>query len=658
MKSNFSSTSFSSVCLLIFLSFVGLVAGLKPFVEEVKFTFDWRHVFDEALDFGKDSCSLWSEVQSETTTLAQVLEIGRQKATPFRMPFRSNLENLDRVARTKWIYVRCSVDLSNRGSVQASHVFLGPVWGQSQFFLNGELVRNTSRKTMVSIPLDGAHSSGPISLEVASLKEETGASMRSLMPIVVVKDDQQLDEIMRLFFYFNRERPLPYLGICLALTSLFFCVWFFGVRYRDIYWMIAASLSGAAICGLDYFPIGTPPEWFERFRYFMSCMFWMSLFAAVYTFLRRPAKQLHIIAVVLAVPVLLQAQYLIPIPLMLKYIGGIDRYDIIPIGLILFILGYMAGRINPELPRRRYLQRRVLSLFLYSLGATCFCAGFLQLKYGFTVEYFTRGIILFAFGVFMMVDLVIFQRGYFEEKSLKEEEERRRTALEDRMELGFSIQKLFMPKNDVEDYGRAKIHSFYGRSDFMAGDWYYWSKAKDNLIKVICGDVVGKGPQAAISATSLMTQCRSHSFLTTNMKDFLTQLNDSICSIFGNQSVSTVAACSIDEDLNAELVNHGFAGWMHVSGKTINIPSLRGPNLGSSSITEWSSAKIKLAKGDLLVIFSDGIAEGPRAIKKIAKIFQDRIPSKTIADLISEVIEAGKTSVVDDDRTLIVIEAT
>jgi hypothetical protein len=645
-----------SPSLLFLLLVFGLVSPfvLKPIITEIKMSYDWREPFREFQNIG-DQCKASFLPTAPDQSDSDLLVLGRQSATDFRIPFRSE-PKYTALPEKHWTYVGCKVTPPDSSKAYLTpQLYLGPIWGDSVVYIDGSEVRRFSTFASVSIILTKEQLQNSFDLEVVSRNVDNGAGPMSLIPMVLLRSETDLRVVQRTLNYFKTERTLVPLGIASTLALLFLCCWLFGVHYRDVFWMIVACSAAAGSSALQHYPVGDPPSWYYQFRLFIDMICWGALWASIYTFLRKPAKQWQLIAFVSGIALLYQCQWLIPRDMRTVLIGAIDRHDGVWIGPVLLTLAYLSLKIDSEIPPKRLLQRRILGVILVLFGLWVTWAGFYSFRIGFSTDNLTRTTLLALFGAFMIIDLVIFQRAYFEEKSLKEEEVRRRSTLEDRMELGFSIQRLLMPGEQTKAFGPFKVFVFYECADLMAGDWFYWSDA-DSKLRVLCGDVVGKGPEAAIAATSILTLCHDYTKRSGSLTSVLTSMNKAIVELFRSKPISTLGAAELKMDGSVEVVNHGFPGWMHLKKNgDVEFIGQRGASLGAQVNMPWDTKNIEMGQGDRLIIFSDGVLEGPRAIK----LLSDKLKQSHLLSLeqLSEIIQSvGKNSTTIDDKTILIVE--
>jgi hypothetical protein len=653
--SNHSSVRRDWIPTFFLISVFLLVApfALRPFYDEIRLSLNWKGVLQNYQDVG-EHCKVSMQQPVPSQSLEQMLEIGRSTAVDYKLPFRREPKHKS-LPDNSWVYFKCEIVAEQVEKLIAPALYLGPIWGKTTVLVNGSVRRKYPAYSFITIPLEQEEVQKAITLEAVSINDKKSAGPMSLVPMVIVPSDLDVRKIDRDMYYYRTESTLVPLGIAGTMAALFLSCWLFGVRYRDVYWMTITAVLAAWSAALNLDPNTDAPLWLTRLGYAAHVACWISFFNAIYTYLRHKAEQRTLIALVVGGTLLYMCQLVVPPEWRKATIGQIGRYDGVIFGPTLIYLGYLASRINDHIPPRRHFQRLLLAGILYLLGSFVLLDGLFGYRIGISSENISRTTLIGVFGIFVMVDLVIFQRAYFEEKSLKEEEERRRTALEERMELGFSIQRLLMPGSTATHFGPFKVHVLFECADKMAGDWFYWKEYGDEL-RVLCGDVVGKGPEAAIAATSILTLCHNFVAREVSLHSAIAEVNSNICEMFNNTNMSTLGAATLHKSGVVHVFNHGFSGWFHVPR---NLPTKvllqRGPSLGVEPKTRWDSLEVKMGPGDRLVIFSDGVAEGPRAIKKIVEALT-MSHGLSMTELESKIMEIGRSSVVDDDRTIVVIE--
>ena len=95
------------------------------------------------------------------------------------------------------------------------------------------------------------------------------------------------------------------------------------------------------------------------------------------------------------------------------------------------------------------------------------------------------------------INSIKFETEYYSEKSRRLEEENKAIKLEERLNLGRAIQEILLPEKFNMEWAFVNVGIKYKPAQEMSGDWIYvWEKEGER--RFILGDVVGKGPSAAI----------------------------------------------------------------------------------------------------------------------------------------------------------------
>ncbi len=246
----------------------------------------------------------------------------------------------------------------------------------------------------------------------------------------------------------------------------------------------------------------------------------------------------------------------------------------------------------------------------------------------------------------------------------KQEQEFKR--IKEELRMAFQIQRNLLPKElpSIENYDISAIN-IPARS--VSGDYYDFEDNFKPNIYFCLGDVSGKGMPAALLAANLQATLRGQLFLNNSIGITLKNTN---FILFNNSSPEKFATLFFSSlNYQSHLLRYSNAGhnpplfFRNNDDKIIRLKE-GGMILGIMENSEYEEGEIKFEKGDLLVIFSDGITEAMnikdeefgeerliRAIKE--KRSED---TNTIIDYIVKEIRkfAGKRPQ-NDDMTIIAI---
>ncbi len=242
------------------------------------------------------------------------------------------------------------------------------------------------------------------------------------------------------------------------------------------------------------------------------------------------------------------------------------------------------------------------------------------------------------------------------ERALRLEEEKTNLQLAERLNLGRAIQQILLPPLEAQEHGAFTFAMSYIPNQEMSGDWVYiWGKGKAEK-RVIIGDVVGKGPSAAIPVAILIGILGECEKVDMPMEETMQYLNRRVIELFGKQITCSLSAIVMKASMEIELYNAGSPGWFfRGEGKSRHI-SMRSSTLGMSPEAYFAREKLILTPGCFLFTFTDGYMEGARAFRRlITKLGTiDEAPSFTDLQLMLD--EIGRSFRLEDDRSLLMVK--
>jgi PAS domain S-box-containing protein len=150
-------------------------------------------------------------------------------------------------------------------------------------------------------------------------------------------------------------------------------------------------------------------------------------------------------------------------------------------------------------------------------------------------------------------------------------------------------------------------------ADHTCGDYFDFLPAADGRVGIAVGDVSGHGFGAALLMAETRAYLRSLSKTTTDLGEILRQLNLLLCHDTEDERFVTLMLTLLDPA--RKTIVYSSAGHIHGyvldrSGATRHVLDSTGTPLGIFGDSEFaSSPEIPLAKGDLLLLLTDGAAE-------------------------------------------------
>ncbi len=245
---------------------------------------------------------------------------------------------------------------------------------------------------------------------------------------------------------------------------------------------------------------------------------------------------------------------------------------------------------------------------------------------------------------------------YLQERARRLEEEKAKVQFAERLNLGRAVQEILLPPQKEQVFGCFTLAMSYQPAQEMSGDWIYLWQAGEDERRLILGDVVGKGPSAAIPVAVIIGILGECEGLGMSIHSSLERVNQRLVELFDKQISSSCTAISLHRDGRVELYNAGSPGWfLRQPAQTRYIP-LRSSALGITEQSQISREEIFPDHSSILFSFTDGYMEGSRAFKRlIQKVEQMASESMTLDTLQNVLDEVGKDFRLEDDRSLLLI---
>jgi serine phosphatase RsbU (regulator of sigma subunit)/anti-sigma regulatory factor (Ser/Thr protein kinase) len=241
------------------------------------------------------------------------------------------------------------------------------------------------------------------------------------------------------------------------------------------------------------------------------------------------------------------------------------------------------------------------------------------------------------------------------------------------MQLAQSIQHTLLPKRVPETEG-FEIAAEYNAAMEVGGDYYDFFYLDDKSVGMAVGDVSGKGIGGAFLMSIVRTALRLEARGEKSASDVLVKINNTLQSEFKKGMYMTLFYIILDSKKRE--INYASAGHTPMilyRGKTERMYRMNpkgfpiGLNIGDPKLFKrnMGNEKISLDKGDLLLIYTDGITEAMnpereefgeiRLIDFIKKHYPQQ-PKEFAVKLIEEVHHFTHGSPQADDITFIVIK--
>ena len=258
----------------------------------------------------------------------------------------------------------------------------------------------------------------------------------------------------------------------------------------------------------------------------------------------------------------------------------------------------------------------------------------------------------------------------------------RNAQMEDDMRMAREIQQAFLPRQyprfpptATEQESCVRISHLYQPSTTLGGDFFDVLSVSDTEAGVFVCDVVGHGLRAALVTAIIRGLVEDLASVAGDPGRFLTVLNRGLAAVFtrSDDPVFASAVYSVIDTTTGELryANAGHPRPLHLSRAASTAVPLQldreeqGPALGLFGEHAYATSRSRLAVGDLVVFFTDGVFEARGAGQeefgqqrmKAALLRSLQLPLRQMFDaLLAEVQQFTGARGLDDDVCLVAAE--
>ncbi|MCP4898195.1 MAG: SpoIIE family protein phosphatase [bacterium] len=233
-------------------------------------------------------------------------------------------------------------------------------------------------------------------------------------------------------------------------------------------------------------------------------------------------------------------------------------------------------------------------------------------------------------------------------------------------------QMAILPQAAPEVSGVDIAGAWIPASDF-GGDFYdyFWLEGEPQRLCVVVADVAGKGMRAAMNAVMSDGMVFLRARQVGSVEEIMGSLNRSLFHKVGSRMFTALCLVVIDpENRKLTFSNAGLCEPLQRSnGKVgyLTSPGARFP-LGVIQDAEYESTSVRLAEGDVIVLFTDGVPEARNRERKLlgydaprdllARIDADDLTADDIVRILVEDVERFCDGAEQsDDMAIVVIKA-
>ncbi len=241
---------------------------------------------------------------------------------------------------------------------------------------------------------------------------------------------------------------------------------------------------------------------------------------------------------------------------------------------------------------------------------------------------------------------------------------RQRERLDHEMKIAQEIQKRLLPKS----YPQSELFTITGTTiacEMVGGEYFDVLGLEDGRYGLVVADIAGKGIPAALMASMLQGSFSATAGSDVSLKVLAARVNKYMVEHSLDDRYATLFYGVIGSDGNLEYLNAGHVPGMILSpgGAVRNLHSENFP-LGMFDFAEYHSRSDRLAPGDFLVLYSDGISEaqnergdlfGEQGLCALLQKFKGRSEKEMFEAILAGLREFTGGAPQSDDMTLVVV---
>jgi serine phosphatase RsbU (regulator of sigma subunit) len=272
--------------------------------------------------------------------------------------------------------------------------------------------------------------------------------------------------------------------------------------------------------------------------------------------------------------------------------------------------------------------------------------------------------------------------------NIREIEERDRVIrqkneqMETDLRMATELQQALMPSTYPifpadADAGATKL-SFCHRylpAALMGGDFFHIARLNDDTAAVCICDVMGHGVRAALITAMMRAMIETHALEAPEPGRLLTQLNSEFTGILkqtGTLVFVTVLYCVINIGAGtARFARAGHPPPLRVRRSSGEVRTIImgadsvGPAIGIIPNAQFKTTEVRLAPGDFLLFYTDGIIEvetsngsqfGIEGLRESVRSNLEQPTESLLDGIVSDVFKFGDSTVLTDDACLVAAE--
>ena len=261
------------------------------------------------------------------------------------------------------------------------------------------------------------------------------------------------------------------------------------------------------------------------------------------------------------------------------------------------------------------------------------------------------------------------------DREIRQKNEQMETDLRMATELQQALMPSTYPSFPADAAAGATRLSFCHRylpATLMGGDFFHIARLNDDTAAICICDVMGHGVRAALITAMMRAMIETHAVEAREPGRLLTQLNSEFTGILkqtGTLVFVTVLYCIINIRAGtARFARAGHPPPLRVRRSSGEVQTIilgansAGPAIGIIPNAQFKTIEMKLAPGDCLLFYTDGIIEveasnggqfGIEGLRESVRSNLDKPTESLLDSIVSDVYKFGDSTVLTDDACLV-----
>jgi phosphoserine phosphatase RsbU/P len=238
-------------------------------------------------------------------------------------------------------------------------------------------------------------------------------------------------------------------------------------------------------------------------------------------------------------------------------------------------------------------------------------------------------------------------------------------ALERDLELASRVQRGLLPRTDLR-HGDWLVHYQYKPAGMVSGDYcdLIPPAAADGELVFLLGDVAGKGVAASLLMTHLHAMFRSLAGVGLALDKLLEMANSVFCQSTIAGQYATLICGRAGQRGEIEIGSAGHLAALLIAKDGVRQVCSTGVPLGMFSKSRYMIQRVRMERGDSLLLYTDGISEAVNAsgveygAARLSSIAGERhgwVPQELAAACMKDVQGYSSGRKQADDQTLMVV---